>query len=771
MAPAEVPDAEAEPDGVEDRLRRFATIWSRAIFPATATSLTRPEFEHHLLPLARRLRDALHHKIFDATPASGVGADLVAAHCTDPEALARSLGVVDAYLVLYCGAAADPTDDLAAEELRARCARLQHALAAGYALALRERTLAEQEAIARSALAARGAAEDALHATEARFRAVFEGAAIGIGIADLDGRVLEVNDTLTQMFGGLEHHVRSRNVSEWVHPDDVPQVWRMHGELIRGERENLRTEKPFFRNDGTVLWTNLTVSLLRDVDGVPQYQLVLLEDTTERRLLNLRLRYEATHDALTGLPNRTLFFERLEKALAPARDPARDANVKDAKEAVRDGAEAPPETGARDGAGATPKETAPETRPPARFGLCYLDLDGFKAINDSLGHSAGDRMLVEVADRLQSCATAPGEMVARLGGDEFVALTTGPDTQREVNDLASRILGVLATPISLDGREFTVRGSIGIVEGEAGAFSAAEVLRSADITMYRAKSAGGNRFEHADAEADARAITRHGLTTSLPTALERGEFFIEYQPLVHLADGTVHGAEALVRWSHPTHGVLGPDRFIPLAEHTGLIVPLGRWVLEQSVRQARAWQEELAAGTFAGPLRINVNLSPAQLHHPGLVADTVDVLERVGLEPGSLCLEVTESALIGADEDLLKPLRQLAEMGVDIALDDFGTGYSNLANLRRLPVSVLKLDRSFTQGMQQHPADPVDLKIVEGIVSLAHSLELAVTVEGVETGTQAEHLRMLGCDTAQGWYYARPGPPEMLHTLSLADAV
>lgn len=771
MVPAEDPDAAAEPDGLEDRLRRFVTIWSRAIFPATATSLTRPEFEQHLLPLARLLRDALHDKIFDAAPAHGVGAALVGAHCTDPDALARSLGVVDAYLVLYCGVAADPAGELAAEELRARCARLQHSFAAGFAQALRERTLAEQEAIARSALAARGAAEDALHATEARFRAVFEGAAIGIGIADLDGHVLEVNDTLTRMFGGLEHHVRSRNVSEWVHPDDVPQVWRMHGELIRGERENFRTEKPFFRNDGTVLWTNLTVSLLRDVDGVPQYQLALLEDTTERRLLTLRLRYEATHDALTGLPNRTLFFERLEKALAPAKETVKDT----AKDAVaKDGAKGEVRSSAKDGAKGGTKSGAKDAGSaarPARFGLCYLDLDGFKAINDSLGHSAGDRMLVEVADRLQSCATAPGEMVARLGGDEFVALTTGPDTEREVGELAARILNALSTPISLDGREFTVRGSIGIVEGKAGESTAAEVLRSADITMYRAKSAGGNRFELADAEADARAITRHGLTTSLPTALERGEFFIEYQPLVHLADGTVHGAEALVRWSHPTHGVLSPDRFIPLAEHTGLIVPLGRWVLEQSVQQARAWQEELAAGTFAGPVRINVNLSPAQLHHPGLVADTVEVLERVGLPPGSLCLEVTESALIGADEDLLKPLRQLAEMGVDIALDDFGTGYSNLANLRRLPVSVLKLDRSFTRGMQQHPADPVDLKIVEGIVSLAHGLELAVTVEGVETGAQAEHLRKLGCDTAQGWYYARPGPPEMLHTLSMADAV
>ncbi|MFD3570357.1 putative bifunctional diguanylate cyclase/phosphodiesterase [Streptomyces sp. NPDC058667] len=718
--PSQPSGAVAEADGPEDRLRRFVTIWSRAIFPVTATSLTRAEFEGHLLPLARTLCDALHARPFDTVPAQGAGAALVAAHCTDPDALGRSLGVVDSYLVLYCGA----DSDLPAEELRARCSRLQHAMATGYAGALRERTRAEQEAIARSALTARSAAEIALHATESRFRAVFDGAAIGIGIADLDGNVLEVNETLTRMFGGMEGQVRSRNVSEWVHPEDGPHVWKLYEELVRGDREHYRVEKPYYRGDGTVLWTNLTVSLLRDAEGNPQYQLALMEDTTERRLLHLRLRYEATHDALTGLPNRTLFFERLEKALAPGEN--------------------------------------------GRFGLCYLDLDGFKVINDSLGHSTGDRLLVEVADRLESCVTGAGEMVARLGGDEFVALTTGAVGERDTTELADRILTALSTPLRIDGRELTVRGSLGVVEGPAGERTPAEVLRSADITMYRAKSAGGNRFERADPEADARAITRHGLTTALPTALERGEFFIEYQPLVHLGDGSVHGAEALVRWCHPQHGVLGPDRFIPLAEDTGLIVPLGRWVLQEAVRQARFWQTRHADG---GPLRINVNLSPTQLHHPRLVADTVDVLERSGLDPGALCLEVTESALIGADEDLLKPLRQLAEMGVDIALDDFGTGYSNLANLRRLPVSVLKLDRSFTRGMQQHPVDPVDIKIVEGIVSLAHSLELAVTVEGVETGAQARQLRDLGCDTAQGWYYARPGAPDRIHSLLLADAV
>ncbi|MEU3535043.1 EAL domain-containing protein [Streptomyces murinus] len=709
----------AEPDGPEDRLRRLTTIWSRALYPVTSTSLTRAEFEEQLLPLGRRLSELLRARSFDADAAKAVGAALVEAHCTDPEALSRTLDCVDAYLVLYCGG------DGPQDELRMRSSRLQHAMAAGYAHALRRRTLAEQESIAQAALRAQGVVAQALHASEARFRAVFEGAAIGIGIADLDGHILQVNEALLRMFGQPQQSLRGRRVQDWTHPDDAPQTWRLYDELVRGEREHYHLEKAFNRPDGTVLWTNLTVSLLRDADGRPQYQLALMEDTTERRLLNLRLRYEATHDALTGLPNRTLFFERLEKVLA-----------------------------AGDG---------------QRFGLCYLDLDGFKTINDSLGHAAGDRLLVEVADRLQSCATAPGEMVARLGGDEFVALTTGPGTDRTVDELAERIMNALVTPISIDGRDLLVRGSLGIVEGPAGERTAAEVLRSADITMYRAKSAGGNRSELADPEADARAITRHGLTTALPTALERGEFFIEYQPLVHLGDGSVRGAEALVRWLHPQHGVLGPDRFIPLAEHTGLIVPLGRWVLEESIRQARAWRVR-HGGQDAGPLRINVNLSPCQLSHPGLVQDTVDILERAGVTPDALCLEVTESALIGADDDLLKPLRRLAEMGVDIALDDFGTGYSNLANLRRLPVSVLKLDRSFTQGMQQFPADPVDLKIVEGIVTLAHSLDLAVTVEGVETGAQAEQLRVLGCDTAQGWYYARPGPPERLHDLALADA-
>ncbi|MFD0384711.1 putative bifunctional diguanylate cyclase/phosphodiesterase [Streptomyces stramineus] len=704
----------------DEGLRRFTAIWSRAVYPATAISMSRAEFERYLLPLAARLRDALYTRHFDSGPAAEVGAALVRAHCTDPDALPLILSAIDTYLVTHC----PPGGAVTEEEARARCSRLQHAVAAGFAGALRERTLAEQEALSRAALAAQAETEKALHTSEARFRAVFEGAAIGVGIADVDGRIMDVNDALTRMFGSLAHEVTGRNVGEMVHPDDSPDVWGLYRELVRGERDYYRVEKPYYRSDGSVLWTDLSVALLRDAHGRPQYQLALIEDITERRVLHERLRYEATHDALTGLPNRTLFFEKLDRALDADDD-------------------------------------------TARFGLCYLDLDGFKAVNDSLGHAVGDQLLVAVADRLRACATAPAEIVARLGGDEFVALITGPGAQSDATALARRMLTALSEPVHLDGRALSVRASIGIVDGRAGELGPAEVLRSADITMYRAKAAGGNRYELADADSDARAIARHSLTNRLPAALDNGEFFIEYQPLVALGDGTVRGAEALVRWLHPVHGVLGPDQFIPLAEGTGLIVPLGRWVLEEAARQARLWRD---AGTCREPMRVNVNLSPSQLRYPSLVADTVAVLEDAGLDPSALCLEVTENALIGADERELRPLRQLADMGVDIALDDFGTGYSNLSYLRRLPVSTLKLDRSFTRGMQSAPADPVDVKIVEGIVSLAHTLDLSVTVEGVETGIQAAHLRMLGCDTAQGWYYARPGPPDRLCALSLVDA-
>ncbi|WP_018385445.1 putative bifunctional diguanylate cyclase/phosphodiesterase [Wenjunlia vitaminophila] len=712
-------DGVAGPDEPADPSRRFAAIWSRVIDPLTATSMTRVELEEHLFTQTRRLVTILDSLPFDPRSAGGVGRSMVAAHCTDPQVLAQSLAVIDSYLLLYH----PPASGVDHEVARAHLARMQHAFAAGFAEALRDRTLAEQEAIARASLIAQAKAEQALHASEARFRALFEKAAIGIGIGAVDGRIMDVNESLARMFGARPEDFRDRNVSDFVHPEDDPEVWEHYRQLVRGDRDHYRFEKPYYCRDGTAIWADLTVSLIRDQSGAPQYQVAMLEDITERRLLHDRLRHQATHDPLTGLGNRALFFETLTRVL---------------------------DTGS----------------PTTRIGLCYLDLDGFKAVNDSLGHEVGDRLLVAIAERFAACLTDRNQLLARMGGDEFVALVTDPADREEVADLARRLLGALAAPIRIDDRELSATVSIGVLECSATSMRAAQMVQAADITLYRAKAQGGNRLAVFDAEVNAREITRYGLTTRLPAALEEGEFFLEYQPLVGLDDGRVRRAEALVRWRHPQQGVLGPDRFVELAEQTGLIVPLGYWVLEQACRQARAWQLELAEGA---PL-INVNLSVRQARDPGLVADVARILKETELDASRLHLEITESALIGAEDQALHALRELTAMGIGLALDDFGTGYSNLSYLRRIPVHTLKIDRSFISGLQDpdSPEHPRDFKIVAGLVSLAHTLDLAVTVEGVETELQAERMRALECETAQGWFFARPGPPERISALCTA---
>ncbi|WP_377271759.1 putative bifunctional diguanylate cyclase/phosphodiesterase [Peterkaempfera sp. SMS 1(5)a] len=699
-----------------EALDRFAAVWCRAVYPVSTTSLSRAELQSYLEPLAARLHALLAGRPFHPWPAREIGAALVRAHCTDPQALAQTLDVIESYLLLYCPA------DLTGEPgtARSRLTRLQHHLAAGYARELRERALGEQEAISRAALTARTRAEHALRASEARFQALFRGAAIGISIADLQGRIIDVNDALAQMLAASPEDLRRLNVTDFVHPDDADGVWELYQDSVRGERDHFRVEKPYFRQDGSVVWTDLTVSLIRDEQGCPQYQVAMLEDITERRMLHDRLHHAATHDPLTGLPNRALFLERLGRALAPG-------------------------------------------SPVRTVGVCYLDLDGFKAVNDSLGHHAGDELLGAVAERFRRCLDDPGRTVARMGGDEFTVLVLDPAGEEEMTDLAERLIDCLATPVDAGGRRLSVTVSAGVLACSADALQPAEVVQAADIALLRAKGQGTQRWALYDADSHAREIARSTLCTHLPTALERGEFFLEYQPLVSLANGSVVGAEALVRWRHPQHGTLGPDAFVPLAEQTGLIVPLGRWVLETACAQARAWQRELPGV----PLRINVNLAPQQARCPELVHDVLRILKEAELEPQALCLEVTENALIGADDQALHALRRLTDHGVAIALDDFGTGYSNFSHLHRLPVDTLKIDRSLIGDLAAAgEPDPTAEKILTALVSLARALGLTVTAEGVETADQADRLRALGCDTAQGWLYGRPGAADALPALA-----
>lgn len=693
------------------RREAFARLWADAVAGTSYVSMGRDEMVRHLLGLTHRVVDATLAGEFDPLASQQIGADLVAAHFTGTETLGESLALITKRLP-------DLLSDMAPDGSGSagRIALLVGNIAAGYASALRERTLEEQEAIHRAGLVARIEAEQALAASEARLRAMFTQAAVGIGIGDLEGNILEANPALIRMFGYTLEEFRARNVSSMVHPEDAPSVWQAYEQLVRGERDHFRVEKRFYRADGGEIWSHLTVSLVRDESGAPAYQVAVLEDVSERHRLQARLEYQAYHDPLTGLPNRALVSDRLARVFA-------------------------------------------EPASHRRIGLCYLDLDGFKAVNDSLGHDIGDQLLIAVASRLAGCC-GPGQLVARMGGDEFVIIVEDSSGE-EIVALAEDVLAALASPVRIGDHELIVTASIGIVERPVVAATQTDLIQAADITLHWAKADGKNRYAIFDRSRNERQLTRLTLSTTMPAAVQRGEFFVDYQPLVALHDCSLRGVEALVRWRHPEYGVLWPEHFIELAEETGAIVQLGRWVLARACEQARRWLDTFGPGA---PF-VSVNLAPRQLCETGLVADVMAILARTRLHPSQLQLELTEQALMSDEAGPLEALAKLYDTGVRIAIDDFGTGYANLPSLRRLPLHELKLAGSFAVGLRCDDPDPVDEQIVSTLVNLAHALELTVTAEGVETVAQLERLRALGCDGGQGYLFAPPCSPEQIETM------
>jgi diguanylate cyclase (GGDEF)-like protein/PAS domain S-box-containing protein len=569
--------------------------------------------------------------------------------------------------------------------------------------------LAEQELLGKAVLHAHAAAERALRSSEARLRALFDGAAIGIGVSTMDGRILQVNQAFADLMGYTPEEMCGLLVPELTHPDDPPDMWKMYAALIGGELDHVRMEKAYYRKDQVVVWTDLTVSLIRDEHGAPEFTIAMVQDITDRRRLKRRLEHQATHDPLTGLPNRTMVGDRLDRIFT-------------------------------DGG------------PAVRVGLCYLDLDGFKRVNDTLGHQVGDELLVAVAERLRECVSGVRQLAGRMSGDEFVLLveeSTGPG---ELTVLAEKTLAALAEPYQLGQHRMRVSASIGVVESAVDATSAAELMKAADLTLYVAKSEGRGRFVMYDAARNARQAARYALAAALPDALDRREFTLVYQPLVTMADQRLTGVEALLRWQHPVLGELAPDAFIALAEETGIIVPLGRWVLEEACTQAAAWERQFPQLRVS----VSVNITVSQAQEPSLPAEVDAILTRTGLDPALLVLELTESAIMDTNGPL-QALSSLADRGIRIAIDDFGTGYSNFAYLRSLPVHTLKLAGPFVDGLRDpEGGDSVDERIVETIIRLAHVIGISVTAEAVETPLQADRLRGLGCDTGQGWLYSRP---------------
>ncbi|MGH3774550.1 MAG: putative bifunctional diguanylate cyclase/phosphodiesterase [Pseudonocardiaceae bacterium] len=688
----------------------FARRWAEAIVGTSYVSMGRGGLAKHLLGLTHQLVNGALAAEFDPSVGRRVGAEMVAAHFTGTETLSKTLALIAEGLPGLLGSAPLCVD------VAGRVAQLAGSLAAGYANTLRERSLDEQDAIYRAGLRARRQAEQALAASEAKFRAMFTEAGIGIGIGELDGTITDANPALQRMFGYTLEEFTRLNVSEMVHPQDAPSVWEIYGELVRGERDHFRMEKRFYRGDGSEICVDLTVSLVRDEAGAPTYQVALLEDVSERHRLQAKLQYQAYHDPLTGLPNRARATERLEQIFG------RPAGQR-------------------------------------RVGLCFLDLDGFKVVNDSLGHDVGDELLKAVGSRL-ACCCGSEQLLARMGGDEFVIIVEDTAGEHDVAALAEEILASMAAPIRVGDHSLTVTTSIGVIERPVADTNPADLMQAADITLYRAKADGKARYTMFDQHRNDSEVARFTLSATLLAAIERGEFFIDYQPLVGLTDGALRGVEALVRWRHPTLGVLGPERFIELAEETGSIVQLGHWVLTRACEQARRWHDAVGE---AAPV-VSVNLAPRQLHEPALVAEVATVLAANGLDPASLQLELTEQSLMGDEAGPLKALAKLYGMGVRIAIDDFGTGYSNFSYLRRLPMHELKLAGSFAVSLRPPDSDPVDAQIVATLVSLAHALDLTVTAEGVETDVQRERFRALGCDAGQGSLFGLPGTPEQIDT-------
>jgi diguanylate cyclase (GGDEF)-like protein/PAS domain S-box-containing protein len=559
----------------------------------------------------------------------------------------------------------------------------------------------------------------ALRESEERFRSAFNYAPIGIALVSPTGTWLKVNHALCQILGYKEEEFLESDFQSMLSTEDLGNTLIKINEIMTGKIPTYQMEQRYLHKNGKTVWAWWSVSAASDVKSDNPNLIFQIQDITGKKRVEEKLQYDATHDALTGLPNRKFFMSRLEKALERA-----------------------------------------SVNSDYKVSILFIDLDRFKYVNDSLGHQIGDELLINIAGRLRECVR-PSDIVARLGGDEFTILVEGGYENKEVIRIAERIQEKFTQPFDLSGNEVYSSASIGILHASNKHLTSEDLMRDADTAMYQAKRAGKARHEVFDENMHEAAKETLKLETDLRRAVEKDEFSVFYQPIYSLVTGKIEGFEALARWIHPTLGDVLPTKFISLAEEIGLIDTLGEQILRKACREMAAIEKELDNDA---PLLLSVNFSCKQFAQPMLVPRVKEILEETGFPPNKLKLEITESVFFEHKESAVLMLNQLREIGIEINIDDFGTGYSNLSYLMQLPISTLKIDRSFISLIQQNGANT---EIIQTILMLARNLGLRVVAEGVETEVQLEQLKKLNCEGAQGYFFAKPMAfEEIKHFLS-----